>query len=131
MILWLARSAIGAFYPRTASLPGICDMPVEAYLEQYRRESASILWAGFVLGTLLFHLTPVLTVYLPLPAFALSERLLERHTERLAAHPLYYLRQAVFVVKMVGGLLWGSHPTVRERFGLLPYPDDPGTRRQP
>lgn len=119
------------FYPRTEAFPGVADLSVGEYLERYKRECGPIMWAGFVLGTLFFHLTPLLTVYLPVPAFLLPAKLRERHAQRLASHPVYYVRQPVFLVKMVAGLLWGSAPAVRERLGLPAYAPDPGTRRQP
>ncbi len=129
MILWLARSAMVTLYPRTDAFPGIEDMDLDAYLLDYKRECATVMWIGFVLGTLLYHLTPLLTVLVPLPAFALSERLQALHAERLVSHPVYLVRQPVFLLKMVAGLRWGSDPRVRERFALAPYPADPGTRR--
>lgn len=131
MIQWLARSAMVTFYPRTEMFPGLDQMPVEDYLQRFKRESAPLIWLGFVFGTIFFHLTPLFTVWVPLPAFLLSERLRERHAQRLAAHPFYYVRQPVFLVKMVAGLLWGSDPAVREKLGLAAYPADPGTRRLP
>jgi hypothetical protein len=129
VILWLARSAMVTFYPRTERFPGLEDMPVDAYLARYKRECAPIMWLGFVLGTLFFHATPLFTVFIPLPAFMLSAATRERHAQRLTSHPWYYVRQPVFLVKMIAGLLWGSDPAVRDRLGLDPYPADPGTRR--
>jgi hypothetical protein len=129
VITLLARSAMATFYPRSARFPGIEDMDIDGFLERYRRESAPIMWAGFVLGTLLFQLTPLFTVFVPLPAFMLTAAARERHAQRLASHPLYYVRQPVFLVKMVAGLLWGSDPAVRGALNLPPYPADPGTWR--
>ncbi|MDO9015431.1 MAG: hypothetical protein Q8S73_06925 [Deltaproteobacteria bacterium] len=129
MINWLARSAMVTFYPRSEQFPGIEDMDLDAYIAQYRRECAPLMWAGFVLGTVFFHLTPLFTVYLPLPAYALSDEDRERHAQRLVSHPIYYVRQPVFLLKMVAGLLWGADPAVRARLGLAPYPADPGTWR--
>jgi hypothetical protein len=129
VINWLARSAMETFYPRSEAFPGLADMDVDGYLRRYARESAPLMWAGFVLGTLVFHLTPLFTVYLPLPAFALSAATRERHAQRLVSHPIYYVRQPVFLVKMVAGLLWGADPAVRAKLNLPAYPADPGTRR--
>lgn len=129
VILWLARIAMETFYPRAEGFPGVEDMDVGAYLRRFKRESAPIMWLGFVLGTVFFHLTPLLTVWLPVPAFALPAGLRERHAQRLSSHPWYYVRQPVFLVKMVAGLLWGSDARVREKLGLPAMADDPGTRR--
>ena len=118
------------FYPRAEGFPGIEDMDLDAYLVGYRRECAVIMWAGFVLGTLLYHLTPLLTVFVPLPAFLLPAGLRERHAQRVLAHPIYYVRQPVYLLKMIAGLRWGADPRVRERFGLPAYGVDPGTWRR-
>ncbi len=117
------------FYPRSEHFPGIEDMDLDAYLARYQRETAPIMWLGFVLGTLLFHLTPFFTVYVPLPAFWLSAETRERHAQRLLGSPIYYVRQPIFLLKMVAGLLWGADARVRERLALPHYPADPGTRR--
>lgn len=121
---------MATLYPRSERFPGIEDMPLDEYLARFRRESAPLMWAGFVLGTLFFHFTPLFTVFIPLPAFMLSAETRDRHAQRLMAHPMYYVRQPVFLVKMVAGLLWGADPGVRERLGLPPYPADPGTWRK-
>lgn len=120
---------MATFYPRSERFPGIEDMALDAYLARFKRECAPLMWAGFVLGTLFFHLTPLFTVFIPLPAFLLSEGARERHAQRLTGHPLYYVRQPVFLVKMVAGLLWGADPRVRAALALPPYPADPGTWR--
>lgn len=120
---------MASFYPRSEHFPGIEDMDLDGYIDRYRRETAPIMWLGFVVGTLLFHLAPLFTVYVPLPAFCLSAELRERHAERLVGSPIYFVRQPVFLLKMVAGLLWGADPRVRERLGLPAYAADPGTRR--
>lgn len=129
VIVWLARSAMVTFYPRTERFPGIEDLALEEFLLRFQRESAPLMWLGFVLGTLLFHATPLFTVGVPAPAFMLSPALRERHAQRLSSHRVYYLRQSVFLVKMVAGLLWGADPAVRAGLGLPAYPADPETRR--
>ena len=118
------------FYPRSEQFPGLEDMPLDEYIARFRRECAPIMWAGFVIGTLLFHITPLFTVFVPLPAFWLSAETRDRHAQRLAAHPIYYVRQPVFLLKMIAGLLWGADPKVRAALGLPPYPADPGTWRK-
>ena len=127
-MLWLVRSAIVALFPRT-DLPGAADCGLDAFLVKYRRESTLLLWLGAIAGALVFHLTPVLTVYVPLPAFLLPRALLEKHAQRITTTRFYLLRQAVFLVKLVGGLCWGAHPEVRRRFMLQPLKPDPGTWR--
>jgi len=120
---------MATFYPRSERFPGIEDMGLDAYIARYRRETAPLMWLGFVLGTVLFHVTPLFTVYVPLPAFWLSAATRERHAQRLVGSPIYLVRQPIFLLKMVAGLLWGADPRVREALALQAYPDDPGTRR--
>ncbi|HEY8429344.1 MAG TPA: hypothetical protein VIL20_13250 [Sandaracinaceae bacterium] len=126
-MIWLISHAMCALYPRTDALPGIADTDVIAFLRRYRRESTALMWLGLVLGTWVFVCTPILTVYLPLPSFLLPRGLLDRHAHRITGTRFYYLRQAVFLVKLAAGLCWGSHPAVRAKLALAPYPPDPGT----
>src|SRR5262249_550140 len=128
-------SAMRALYPRgpsdprTHDLPGVEDTGIAAFLEQYRKESTALLWAGLVLGALVFTLTPLMTVWIPLPSFLLPRKVLDRHAYRVATHRLYLVRQPIVLLKMVAGLCWGSHPKIRERWHLPAYAADPGTWR--
>lgn len=128
-VLFLVRSALVALYPRTEELPGIADTDLDAFLPRFRRESPWLMWIGIVAATLLFHLTPLFTVLVPLPAFALPAGLRDRHADRIAQSPLYLVRQAIFLLKLPGGLCWGAHPAVRARFALPALAPDPGTFR--
>ena len=126
---FLIRAACVALYPRTETLPGVIDTDLDGFLVRFRRESNGLLWLGLVAGTLVFTLTPLITVYLPLPSFLLPRRLLDKHADRIASHRFYLLRQAIVVVKMAGGLCWGAHPKVRAAFALPPYPEEPSRWR--
>lgn len=128
-MLWLLRSAIVMTYPRTSSLPGIEDCGLDEHLAKFKRESPPLIWLGTVLGALIFHLTPFMTVYLPLPAFLLPAKLKDRHAARITSTSLYLVRQAVFLVKLCAGLCWGADPEVRRRLALPTLPKDPGTWR--
>ena len=128
-MIWLIKQAMLPLMPRSPLLPGLRDTELDAFLRKMRREAEPTMWLGLVLGALLFALTPLLTIGVPLPAFLLPERLLARHTERIIAHPLYLLRSAMAVVRLVAGVCWGSDPHVRAHFSLAPYPVDPGTFR--
>jgi hypothetical protein len=128
-MIWLVRSAMCALFPRSASMPGIADTGIDAFLRQYRRECTRLLWSGLVLGAVVFTLAPVITIGVPLPSFLLPRRALDRYARKVTAHPLYLVRQTVFLVKMVAGLCWGSHPDVRKRYALPAYAPDPGTWR--
>lgn len=131
MIL-LIRSAMRDLMPRGAGeggLPGIEDTGDTEFLRMMKRESDGIFWLGIALGGWVYALTPILTVYVPLPAFLLPRALREKHAQRIVASRLYLIRQAVFLVRLAAGLCWGRDPEVRARFALAPYPPDPGTYR--
>lgn len=128
-MLFLIRAAALALYPRTDELPGVIDTDVDTFLRRFKREANGIMWAGVVLGALIFTLTPLLTVYLPLPSFLLTARTLDKHADRIANFPIYLVRQAVIPLKLVAGLCWASHPTVRAKFALPPYPAEPSVWR--
>jgi hypothetical protein len=129
-VIWLIKFAMRAMMPRTESLPGIADTDLDGFLHRLRRETLTIYWVGLVLGAVIFTLTPLITVGLPLPAFALPKKLLDRHTERILSYPIYLVRQGVFLIRLSAGLCWGADAEVRARFALAPYAPDPGTFRQ-
>lgn len=128
---WLVRSTILTLYPRTDALPGIADCDLDGFLPRFQQETTGLMWLGVVAGAVLFQLTPLFTVYVPLPAMWLPRHLADRHAERITTTNAYFVRQAIFLVKMVAGLCWGSHPSVRARFALPALEADPGTWRQP
>jgi len=129
-VRWLIQHAMCAMYPRTPELPGMADTDVSGFLKRYQRDSTFLMWLGLVAGTWVFVWTPLLTVYLPVPSFLLPRSLLDRHAHRITSTSLYFVRQAIFLVKLAAGLCWGAHPDVRARFAMAPYPADPGTWRK-
>ena len=118
-----------ALYPRTDELPGIEDTDVGEFLDRYREDSTFLMWLGLIAGTFVFIASPVLTIYWPLPSFLLPESKLDEHAHRVSFTRFYFVRQAVFLVKLAAGLCWASHPDVRARFAMAPYDPDPGTWR--
>jgi len=110
-------------------LPGIEDTELDAYLDRTAREAAPLVRLGLALATLIFTLSPLFTVGWPLPSFLLPRAVLHRHADRIVSSRVYLIRQAVFVLKMMAGLCWGSDPAVRRAMNLAPYPADPGTWR--
>lgn len=128
-MIWLVKSAVCALYPGSDNYPALHELDVDSRLRQLKRDSSRMFWLGVVAGALVFAISPVLTVGLPLPAFLLPRGARDRHSDRVSAHPWYLLRQAVFLVKLVGGLCWGEHAAVRKVQGLAPYEPDPGTWR--
>ncbi len=125
----LVRSAMLAFYPRTDELPGLEDTGIDEFLRQFKRETTFLMWLGTVMGALVYHFSPLITIFVPLPAFLLSKRLRDKHAHALGAHPIYLVRQTAMLVKLPAGLCWGRHPAVRAKFALPPLPPDPDTWR--
>lgn len=126
---WLLAHALTALYPRTDEFPGIADTGLADFLRRFRRESAPLFRLGLYAAVILFLLTPIATVYLPLPSIWLPRRLLDRHADRIAQIPIYPVRSLILLLKVVAGLCWGADATVRARFGLPPLPPDPDTWR--
>ena len=114
-----------ALYPRSEYFPGIAETDIGPFLTRFRREAPALFLLGLYAGLFLFIVTPLLTVYVPLPSFLLPRSLLDRHADRVASYPVYFLRSLVTVLKLVAGLCWGAHPLVRTRIGLPPLPPDP------
>lgn len=126
-MLWLIHRAMSAMYPRSPDFPGVADCGLDAFLVRFRRETTGLIFFGVLAGSIVFHLTPLLTVYVPLPAFLLPKGLLDRHALRLTTSRVYLLRQLVFLVKVIAGLCWGADPEVRRRLALPELAPDPGT----
>lgn len=126
---WLVRATMCDIMPGTADLPGLVDTNIDAFLAQTRREATPLVWAGLVLGALVFALTPILTVHVPLPSLLLPRGLRDTHADRICTTRFYLLRQAIFLLKMYACMCWGQDPAVRRRLHVAPYPVDPGTFR--
>jgi hypothetical protein len=129
VLIWLIKHAMAAMMPRSAGLPGILDTDIDGFLRRMREESDPLYWAGLVIGAVVYAISPLLTVFVPLPSFLLPAKLRALHTERLLSHALYPLRQAGYLVRLSAGMCWGADPHVRAKFALAPYPADPGTFR--
>jgi hypothetical protein len=119
----LLTSAIVTTFPGSDRLPAVQMRPL---VDQMWNESPAIMRLAMVGSAIAFHFTPLLTIYVPLPAFLLPAGLRDRHAHKLATHPIYLLRQSMLMVKTVGGLAWGADPTIRQRLGMKPYAPDPG-----
>ena len=129
LVFWLIKFAMCTMMPRTDALPGIADTDLDAFLRKMKDESEPLYWTGLVLGAVVFALTPLITIAVPLPAFLLPKGLLEKHAERILTHPIYLLRQSALLVRLSAGMCWGADEAVRARFNLPPYGPDPGTFR--
>lgn len=121
----LVRSAIAAMMPGNDKLPSARDVRLREFIPRFREETSPVMWVGVVGASVAYQALPFATVKIPLPASLLPAGLREKHTQRMADHSLYPIRQASFLLKMVMGLHWAAQPEVREKFGLEPYPEDP------
>lgn len=129
--MWLRLCAwcLAATFPSSARLPGLDRVDPLPFLRQLQREAPpAIRWALHA-SVLVFLLTPVLTIGVPLPAKLLSADQVDRHALALAGHRVYLLRQVMVMIKTVGGLCWGADASIRAPLGLPPYLPDPGTWR--
>lgn len=128
-MFWLIKFAMCTMMPRTDALPGIADTDLDGFLRKMKNESEPLYWTGLVLGAVIFALTPLVTIGVPLPAFFLPKGLLGTHAERILTHPVYLLRQSALLVRLSAGMCWGADNAIRARFNLPPYGSDPGTFR--
>lgn len=126
---WIERFALRAVMPAGGALPGVEATGLDAFLDRFHREAPLPFRVGLVAGGAMILLTPALTLRRLVPASWLSPEQLDQHVQRLAYHPIYPVRQALFAVKMVAGLCWGADPTVRAALGVAPLGPDPGTFR--
>jgi len=115
--------------PRSDKLPGLEDTDIDGFLRKTRKDSAPLFWMGIVLGAIVFTITPIMTVFLPLPAFLLPKSLLQKHAEKLGSSNIYLIRQMFIVVRLSASLCWGADDKVRAALALKPYQPDPGTAR--
>jgi len=128
-MIWLIRTAMLDMMPAHQNLPGLAATHLEDFLQKLYRETTFLVWLGLVLGAVLYTLSPLLTVYLPLPSFLLPATLRDRHADRICGTRFYLLRQSVFLLKMYACMCWGQDPQVRQLFSIAPYPEDPGSFR--
>ena len=122
---WLVKRAAVALYPRTDVLPGVADCALDEQLRELRTEGPTILWMGVVAGAVLFTLSPIFTVGVPLPAFWLPRSWRDKHASRIASSRFYLFRQAILGLKFAASLAWGRDPEVRRSLGIAVYPADP------
>lgn len=115
--------------PSVDGLPGLDREQLDAYLRQFRAEVNFMSQLGVFAACAVFVISPIFTIGAPAPSFLLSDRLLDRHADKLANSPLYLIKQCGFLLKMYAGFAWGNQADVREALALPAYPEDPGTWR--
>lgn len=125
----LIRSVMCDLYPGNEELPGIEQCDVDGFLDRFQQDTNPTMYAGVLAGSVVYAIAPVVTLGKPVPSFLLSKEDRDRHANAMCTTDRYLLRQTTFIVKLVAGLCWGQHPSVREKMNLEAYPEDPGTYR--
>jgi hypothetical protein len=128
-VLSLTAWVLAAIFPSNDALPGLDRIDPKPFLRQFGREAPLLIRLAVLASTWVFVLTPLVTVYWPLPAFLLPRHTLDQHAHRLATHRWFLLRQVMLMLKTIGGLPWGAHPDVRAKLAMPAYGADPGTWR--
>lgn len=126
---FLICSAMRALMPATDRLPGIDDTGLKRFVKQMRAESTLWYFLGVAVGAIVFTITPLFTVGVPLPAFILPKRALDRHAAKIGYSRSYLIRSSILLLKLNAGMCWGRDEKVRSLFNLKPDPADPGTWR--
>ena len=125
---WLTLRALDAVLPGRQGCPGLAaSSRGPAVVAELRREAPFEMRLVLNLAVLLWLLTPIFTVFIPLPAVFLPSKLKHRHTDAITTTRLYLVRQIALLLKQVAGIAWGQDPEVRKAYGLAPYGADPGT----
>lgn len=127
---WITRLALSAMMPRTETVKGVADTGLEPFLKKFGKEAPFLLRLALGASAWVFVLSPLFTLYLPVPAFFLTAKMKDRHAQKLSYHGNYLLRQSAFMLKMIAALSWASDDEVRTQLGLPLIPPDPGTWRQ-
>ena len=120
---------MGVLYPSGGKLPGILETDIDQFLKEYRKDAPVVMQLGLTLSSLIFILSPIFTVLVPLPVFLLPPSLKDKHANRLANSRFYLVRQTILLLRLVAGLCWGKDNAVRAAMGMKPLNADPGTFR--
>ena len=130
MMGWLTLKALDAVIPGNEKVPGIAaSTRGSIVVAELRRDAPFEMRMVLNLAVLIWLVSPLFTVFVPLPAVWLPARLRHAHTDRLTSTSFYLVRQISLVLKQVAGMAWGQDPEVRAAYGMKPYPEDPGTWR--
>ena len=129
-MLALIRFSMRTLFPAHAGMPGVEQCDLRGFLDRFWREAAPMMKLGLVLSTILYNLSPLFTVYIPLPLVLLPRGLRDKHADRAATSGIYLLRSATLLLKMVAGIAWGENAQVRRKFNMDPLPPDPGPWRE-
>ncbi len=124
----IVRWVLAVVFPSTAKLPGLDTLDVSEGLAEVFA-GPPLLRLGLYGAIFAFLISPVLTIGWPLPAPLLSRHRRDQHANAMSNSRWYLLRQSMMMLKTIGGLLWGAHPSVRAKLGFPAYTADPGSFR--
>jgi hypothetical protein len=122
--------ALCATLPASEKVPGVDPKRCAEFLRRFSREAPRLPRLALHVAVLVFQGSPPLTGAGWRPALWLTPEALARHSEKLASHPLYHLRQVSLMLKTMAGLVWGADPAVRAALFMEPYADDPSHWRE-
>ena len=128
-VRWITRNVLLNVLPAGGPLPGLDEVDLEQFLINFRRDAPLLMRVALSLSVLIYIFSTPITVFVPWPALWMPRGLRARHTERLAQHPIYVVRQTMTMLKMVAGMAWGQDPAIRQRLHLEAYESDPATWR--
>ena len=129
-MLQLTAWTFARIFPSTAGLPGLDTIDSKPLIRSIIGEAPPTIRLTLWVSVLLFQVTPLLTLGIPLPARWLSADAVDRHAQRLAGSNFYLLRQIMLMLKTIGGLAWGAAPEVRQKLNMPLYAEDNGRWRQ-
>jgi len=118
--------AMNEVMPRHGDMPGIADTQADTFLNDFGKHAHPIMRIGFMLAVWIYVLSPVFTVYIPLPAFWLSANKREQHMRKYSGSRSFVFSQLWMLQKMIAGLCWGTDPKVRAYFSYPPLDAEPG-----
>jgi len=129
-MLQLTAWTLARVFPTTPGLPGLDTLDARPLLRRFNAEAPFTIRAALWASVVVFNLTPLLTLGIPLPAFLLPASRVDAHAQKLATSPFYMIRQTMLMLKTIGGLAWGAAPEVRQKLAMPIYPEDSGRWRQ-
>ena len=126
---WLTRKVLLEILPPNGALPGLESVDLDTFLMDFNQDAPLLMRIALFLSVMVFVFSTPITVFLPWPSLWLPRALRRRHTERLATHRIYVVRQTMTMLKMIAGMAWGQDPAIRELLHLRAYEPDPATWR--
>ncbi len=126
---WITRNVLRNVLPAGGPLPGLEGVDLDQFLINFRQDAPWLMRVALSLSVLIYIFSTPITVFVPWPALWMPRGWRARHTERLAQHPIYVVRQTMTMLKMVAGMAWGQDPAIRQRLHLEAYEADPATWR--